>query len=151
MAKNPAYDTKFDNFSYGILILHIFSGEWPMPETAVKRDPRMLKSITAVSEVERRGEFFRKMGSEHPLMLSLTLKYLSNFPEQRPEAGEIVVHIEEVNFSVQQSFDNRIQAVQLIRKTQEGIQYILKENLELAEEKNRISSIHGLDIEQMKI
>lgn len=150
MAKNPAYDTKFDNFSYGVLILHIFSGEWPVPEMAVKRDPRRPNSITAVSEVDRRGEFFRKMGSEHPLM-SLTLKCLSNFPEQRPEAGEIVAHIEEVNFSVQQSFDNRIQAVQLIRKTQEGIQYILKENLELAEEKNRISSIHGLDIEQMKM
>ena len=150
MTKSPTYDTKIDDFSYGVLILHIFSGRWPIPGAAVKRDPQNPDSITALNEVERREEFVQDMGSEHPLM-NLMLKCLSNFPEKRPVAGEILARIEEVNFGIQQSFDNRIQAVQLISKTQEGIQYLLKENLELVEEKNRITSVHDHDIEQIKM
>ena len=32
MIANPKYDTSVDEFSYGILMIHMFSGKWPEPQ-----------------------------------------------------------------------------------------------------------------------
>ena len=32
MKANPKYDTSVDEFSYGILMIHVFSGRWPEPQ-----------------------------------------------------------------------------------------------------------------------
>jgi serine/threonine protein kinase len=49
---NPVYDTKVDIFSYGVMMVHVFSGEWPEPgENVVCSDT---ESLRAVSEAGRR-------------------------------------------------------------------------------------------------
>ena len=75
--QGTSYGIKLDIFSYGVLMVHIFCGEWP----------HNLKEST-VSEVDRRQEYLDSIGHEHPLM-GLILQCLSNDPAGRPTAAEI--------------------------------------------------------------
>ena len=88
MVANPKYDTSVDEFSYGIMMVHIFSGRWPEPQVGqihTEPDGRM----TPVSEAERREVFLRAIGNDHPLM-DLILKCIHNYPKSRAHASEIV-------------------------------------------------------------
>ena len=72
-----SYGIKLDIFSYGVLMVHMFCGEWP----------HSLKEST-LSEVDRRHEYLDSIGHEHPLM-GLITQCLSNDPADRPTAAEI--------------------------------------------------------------
>ena len=37
MKANPKYDTSVDEFSYGIFMIHMFSGRWPEPQEGQTR------------------------------------------------------------------------------------------------------------------
>ena len=74
---SACYGIKFDIFSYGVLMIHMFCGEWPLS----------LKGST-VSEVDRRQEYLDSIGHKHPLM-GLISQCLSNDPAGRPTAAEI--------------------------------------------------------------
>ena len=80
MVANPVYDTSVDEFSFGIMMIHIFSGKWPEPQCSPIRmeDGKMIP----VSEAERRDIFLQVIGYDHPLM-RLILKCISNDPQQR--------------------------------------------------------------------
>ncbi|MCG8622330.1 MAG: protein kinase, partial [Proteobacteria bacterium] len=80
MVANPVYDTSVDEFSFGILMIHIFSGKWPEPQCSPIRieDGKMIP----VSEAQRRDVFLQVIGYSHPLM-ELILKCVSNDPQQR--------------------------------------------------------------------
>ena len=89
-SKDSPYDETLDCFSYGILTLHIFSGEWPEAKdfsTTPIRESRK-------SEIDRRKTFVDKMGSDHPLM-SLVESCLCT-PRQRPSAKKILEKVSEV-------------------------------------------------------
>ena len=91
MAK-PNYTSKIDIYSYGIMIIHTLCGRWPFPNDAFCPDPRNPDAIIPVSEVERRAEYLREIGFDHPLM-GLIHQCLSNMPARRPEAHEVVTTI----------------------------------------------------------
>ena len=86
MVANPKYDTTVDEFSYGILVIHIFSGRLPKPQTGPHRteDDRLIP----VTEAERREVFLQALGRNHPLM-DLILKCISNDPKHRAHAFKI--------------------------------------------------------------
>lgn len=90
---NPVYDTCIDEFSYGVMMIHVFSGKWPAPEigpTYTKPDGTMI----AVTEADRRKALLDGIGWDHPLM-DLILKCLHNYPPARPHASEIVARLHE--------------------------------------------------------
>lgn len=87
MIANPEYDTSIDTFSFGILMIHVFCGEWPEPQIGQIRIEADL--MVPVSEAERRAVFLQLLDSDHPL-LPLILQCISNCPQQRPSACEIV-------------------------------------------------------------
>ena len=72
------YDTKLDIFSYGVLMVHTLSGQFPVD--LGRRE---------LSEADRRQKYLEAIGSEHPLM-ELILHCLRNDPADRPTAREIV-------------------------------------------------------------
>ena len=37
MVANPNYNTSVDEFSYGIMMIHMFSGQWPKPQVGPSR------------------------------------------------------------------------------------------------------------------
>ena len=106
MVANPKYDTSVDEFSYGIMMIHMFSGQWPEPQVGQVRtepDGRM----TPVSEAERREVFLRSIGNDHPLM-DLILKCIHNYPKSRAHASEIVGRLAEIVLQFPASFANRL-------------------------------------------
>ena len=88
MVANPKYDTSVDEFSYGIMMIHMFSGQWPEPQVGPNCSEPDGKLI-AVTEAERRECFLQMCGSEHPLM-SLIQQCISNNPQERAPVRKIV-------------------------------------------------------------
>ena len=84
--EQPKYTVKLDIYSFGVLILHVLSGEWPFP---TNRFQKVKGSVIAVTEVDRRAEYLEKIGRDHPLS-DLIRQCLSNMARQRPEAGHIL-------------------------------------------------------------
>ena len=115
MRVNPRYDARIDEFSYGILIIHVLCGKWPLP----LREPNYVNpdnraELLPVSEAERRDEYLRDIGNTHPLM-DLILRCVSNDPEQRATAAQIVQRMEHITHHVPSAFSNQVEMLQQIR------------------------------------
>ena len=91
----PHYTVKLDVYSFGVLILHVLSGEWPFPTDPFQPDPEVEGSIVPVAEVDRRAKYLEKFGRDHPLS-DLIRQCLSNVPRQRPEAVHLLQQLESV-------------------------------------------------------
>ena len=126
MVANPKYDTSVDEFSYGILMIHMFSGRWPEPQVGQVRveSGRMIP----VSEAERREVFLQAIGNEHPLM-DLILRLINNDPQVRPHASEIVERLAAMVLQFPASFANRLEMLRHIQH-QEEEKRVLKEERE---------------------
>ena len=127
MVANPKYDTSVDEFSYGIMMIHMFSGRWPEPQVGQIRTEQ--GRMIPVSEAERREVFLRVIGNDHPLM-GLTQKCINNDPQLRPHAGEIVGQVGEAASQFPASFANRFEMLRQIETVEE-------ENRALTEEGER--------------
>ena len=89
---NPTYGTGVDEFSYGIIILHLLCRVFPQPQVGQAiTDPKSGKLIP-VSELKRREKFIQMIGSDHPLM-ELIEKCLDNNPKKRAHADEMVKYL----------------------------------------------------------
>ena len=86
---DPRYDTSIDVFSYGIVMVFMFSGKFP-------RDLKPPFSEEGVlSEAERREKYLQAIGNDHPAM-KLILQCIANDPQQRPAATEIAQQIKRI-------------------------------------------------------
>ena len=112
MVANPKYDTSVDEFSYGIMMIYMFSGQWPEPQVGpnhTEPDGRM----TPVSEAERREVFLQAIENDHPLM-DLIRKCIHNHPRARAHASEIVGRLAEMVLQFPASFANRLEMLRQI-------------------------------------
>ena len=115
MRANPRYDASIDQFSYGILMIHILSGRWPLPlREPVCVNPENRAQLLAVSEAERRDEYLRDIGNTHPLM-DLILRCVSNDPQQRATAPQMIQQMEHMTRDSPPAFANRVEMLQQIR------------------------------------
>ena len=103
MIANPKYDTSVDQFSYGIMMIHMFSGRWP--ETQVGQTRYESDQLIPVTEAERREVFLQAIGNDHPLM-DLILKCINNDPRRRAHASEIVERMSAMKLQFPASFAN---------------------------------------------
>ena len=102
---NCKYNASVDVFSYGILMIHMFSGRWPQPQVGPNRmEDGQLKPVT---EAKRREVFLQAIGSDHPLM-ELILQLINNDPNVRPQASEIVKQLTVMALQFPASFANRL-------------------------------------------
>ena len=111
MIANPKYDTSIDEFSYGILMIHVFSGRWPEPQVGQTRIEN--EQLVPVTEAERRDMFLRDIGNDHPLM-DLILRCINNDPRRRAHASEIVERMAELVLQFPASFANRLKMLRQI-------------------------------------
>ena len=124
MLANPKYNTSVDEFSYGIMMIHMFSGRWPEPQVGpIRAEPggRMIP----VSEAERREVFLRAIGNDHPLM-DLIRKCIDNYPPTRAHASEIVERLAEM-LQFPASFANRLEMMRQIEADREEKRALTKE------------------------
>lgn len=95
LVPNPEYTTKIDSFSFGNLLVHLVSQQWPLPSEPT----RLVKSkLVPVSESERRQQYLDLIGKEHCLM-PLAVQCLQNDPGLRPEALEAAGVLESLQSS----------------------------------------------------
>ena len=109
----PSYSSKVDVFSYGVLMVHLFSGQWPLPTVAVKVDPQDDSKMIAQSEADRRQEKLDAIGRDHPLM-TLILRCLHNSPARRPEAVEILTQVSRVAAKFPSSSQNKVELLKKV-------------------------------------
>ena len=124
MVANPKYDTSVDEFSYGILMIHMFSGRWPEPQVGPSRMEE--GRLIPVTEAERREVFLRAIGNEHPLM-ALILRLINNDPQVRPHASEIVERLAAMVLQFPASFANRLEMVRHIQHQEEEKRVLVEE------------------------
>ena len=117
----PKYDCKVDVFSYGIMMVHLFSGQWPFPTKPVKVDPNNDSRMIPQSEADRRQEYLDATGRDHPLM-NLMLGCLHNSPARRPEAVEILTQVSRVAAQFLSSSKNKVELLQQLTSLRERLQ-----------------------------
>ena len=177
MVANPKYDTSVDEFSYGILMIHMFSGRWPEPQVGQTRIEG--GQLIPVTEAERREVFLRAIGNEHPLM-DLILRLINNDPQVRPHASEIVERLAAMVLQFPASFANRLEMLRHIqhqeeekrvlreereterqamreereaenRQNQQEMTRLREEAQEKAEEVDRLNLSHSSEVEELKL
>jgi serine/threonine protein kinase len=113
MVANPKYDTSVDEFSYGIMMIHMFSGQWPEPQVG----PSQIEGgkLIPVTEAERREVFLNVIKENHPLM-DLIHRCLNNDPQLRPHAGEIIKRVRQIESQFPASFANRLEMLGQIKR-----------------------------------
>ena len=101
------YDFTIDMFSYGILALYTTTEEFPgklLPATYVQCD----KTLCARSEIERREKYIKvlhqTMGEDHTLT-KIIKRCLSNVPDERPSALQILECLNQISKSRDASND----------------------------------------------
>lgn len=123
---DPKYRTEIDCFSYGVIILHIFCGRWPIPDgQKVADDSGAHKART---ELDRRECYLSILGHDH-LLTDLTKKCLSDAPSDRPHATEILSCVQKIAENYPREFDSALTMTRKIETLRES----------LTEEKHRLS------------
>jgi serine/threonine protein kinase len=118
MVANPTYDTSIDEFSYGIMMIHMFSGQWPEPQ--VGQTHFVGDTLVPVTEAERREVFLQAIGNDHPLM-DLILKCISNNPRGRAHTSELVERIAEMKLQFPSTFANHLEMLRRIETNEEQL------------------------------
>ena len=123
MVANPKYNTSVDEFSYGIMMIHIFSGRWPEPQVGQTRTEQ--GRLIPVSEAERREVFLQDIGNDHPLIDQI-LRCIDNDPERRPHATEVLEHTSALKREFPASVINYLEMLRRVEAVEEE-KRILKE------------------------
>ena len=89
---NPSYDHKLDVFSYGCLILHVFTHQWPIPtdQYIPSTSPSRIGSFDLVSEWNRRSKYTTAISSDNPFF-SFAKSCLDNDPKKRPTMSDAII------------------------------------------------------------
>ena len=111
--ENARYNCTIDAFSYGVLMVHLFSGQWPFPKAAAIVDPLDDSRVIPQTEADRRQEKLDAIGRDHPLM-TLILRCLHNSPTRRPEAVEIITQVSRVAAQFPPSSQNKVELLQKV-------------------------------------
>ena len=151
LCQNPQYNTKIDIFSFGVLAMHMLSGEWPTPHSsAVHAHPGGLE---AISEITRRKHYLDKIGSEHALM-GMILQCIHNDPQQREEAAVIVRQMEEITTRFPMSSELESHWVAVLKQIESDGDTQTESPIETQQEPDTVDSLnenHNQNAEQSNV
>ena len=166
MVANPKYDTSVDEFSYGIMMIHMFSGQWPEPQIGQARIEG--GRLIPVTEAERCEKFFEAIEDIHPLM-DLIHGCVNNDPQLRPHADEIIRQVSQVSSQFPASFANRLEMLRQIEAVEEQTKISIGEKDVIIQQKevqivtlqqeakqkvveiDRLNMAHFCEVEQLKL
>ena len=93
---NIEYGKELDVFSFGCVMLHTLSHQWPTPSEPVVTDPVTLE-MKAQSEVDRRNLYFDIInGSKADTITPLIKSCLSNLPKNRTSIVRVCDQLEDL-------------------------------------------------------
>ena len=137
---NPIYDHKLDIFSYGCLILHVFTHQWPEPTEQYVPSTSWFRwnSFDLVSEWDRRSKYTKQLQND-PLY-PFTKQCLDNNPNNRPTMNNAIQCIEGIKLT---PLKNKLETLKEISDLKELLQSELrlsKEN-ELAHLRDEVQKL----------
>ena len=173
MIADPKYDSSLDVFSYGIVMIHMFSGRWPEPQVGQVRFEA--GKLIPVTEAERREVFLNIIGKDHPMM-DLIVSYINNNPETRSSINVAVERLAKLISKFSPFLPNRLEMlreIELVKERDRALNEMeekrtaivqeseikiaqlmeeIKVNQETAEaEIDRLKWIHSSEIEQLQL
>ena len=86
------YDGSIDVFSFGCVMVHLMSQEFPSPEPQIRLDESAGRLI-ALSETERREKYLVNI-HEPPQLKELILQSLGDRPQKRPSINDLLEYFE---------------------------------------------------------
>ncbi len=146
MVANPKYNSSVDVFSFGILMIHIFSGQWPEPQIGQNRTDPMSDRLIPVTEAERREIFLRKIGNDHPAM-DLILKCISNNPRLRVQSKEIIMRTADMVLQVPASYGNNVEMLMRIKMDEDEKTSMVEKH---AAEIQLLQEAHSEELQKMR-
>ena len=89
------YERELDVFSFGCVMLHTLSHQWPTPSEPVVIDPVTFE-VKGCTEVERRSSYFNKIDGNDKLgaLILLIKRCLNNLPKNRIPIVEVCDQLE---------------------------------------------------------
>ena len=92
---NIRYGKELDVFSFGCVMLHTLSHQWPTPSQAAIINPETGLVTGGRSEVERRSQYFERIDkSRSDVLIPLIESCLSNLPKKRPSILSVCDQLE---------------------------------------------------------
>lgn len=114
---------KGDVFSFGNLMLHVGSQNYPQPTGKEKQDPNNQEQTVTCTEVERREHSLKELGDSHALQ-GLMKWCLEDDPNSRPSTAELLREIEQHALSTPPPYASILQVMQEVEQAT-----LLKENI----------------------
>ena len=104
--ENAKYERELDVFSFGCVMLHTLSHQWPTPSEPVVTDPVTFE-MKAKSEVERRSKYFDKIGKNRSdVVLQMIKSCLNNIPKNRASIVTVCNQLESLVNEQHSSIDD---------------------------------------------
>ena len=159
LRSNPSYDHKLDVFSYGCLILHIFTHQWPEPTDQYVPNPHQKGTFILVSEWDRRSKYTKHIPND-PLC-PFTKQCLDNNPKNRPAMNdaiqcidgalsklppsknklEMMREISDFEKLVQSKENEEVRLQDIIQKSEQAIKQAHEDRRKLAVEKAKLLTV----------
>ena len=133
----PVYNHKLDVFTYGCLIIHILTREFPVPTDAYERQLFFLQR--KVPESDRRLKYIQKIPKENEI-LPLAKQCLDDDPNSRPDMIEAFQFVEQVLERYPKI--NLLELIQKNKLTKEVLnQFVTKYNTDIVAKEDQIADL----------
>ena len=140
---NIQYERELDVFSFGCVMLHTLSHQWPTPSEPVVTDPVTFE-MKAKSEVERRSNYFDKIDKHRSgVLIQMIKSCLNNIPKHRASIVTICNGLEGLVNEQNSSIDDIDMPLSVLK------QEMKRKDAELQNKDIQIQS-HTAEIEELK-
>ena len=96
LCDKPVYGLSLDIFSFGGVILHITTRQWPTPAPWMSVDPNTGEKLNLASELQRRQQYLDKMTKTYEKFKPLVKSCLNDNPNDRPTVVEVLTKIKAI-------------------------------------------------------
>lgn len=121
LEETPRYDQKLDVFSYGCLILHVLTHQWPVPAKQFIVNDEQPTLYKKISEWKRRMNYIQMIPKKNPLLSLAKICLFDDF-KMRPEMDSVMQHIENAICSMP-LLKNKLELLHEIHALQEESKY----------------------------
>ena len=129
---NIRYGKELDVFSFGCVMLHTLSHQWPTPSQATIINPDTGLATGGRTEVERRSQYFERInGSRSDMLIPLIESCLSNLPKNRPSIVIVFEQLEGQLVGSKSVSINELTVSALQQEIQQKEDEIQKKNIEI--------------------
>ena len=152
---NVRYGKELDVFSFGCVMLHTLSHQWPTPSQAVIINPETGLVTGGRTESERRSQHFKRIDrSRSDVLIPLIESCLSNLPKNRPSIVRVCDQLEGQLVDRERTSSNELTMSVLQQEIQHKDAELQRKDAEIqrkdAEIQRNDTELHGKDAEMQR-